>query len=252
MHITGSPLCIDVGTPDPHKTAAFYQTLFGWELQEKAAGEDYHFALLDGQPVAGIRLDEAQPSAWTLYFGTHDIAASVEHVAAGGGDVTVGPFEVEGRGHIAVIHDPGEAAIGLWQPADEPAFLSSKPGSFTWAELHTPKPADCDAFYARLFSFEQAQIGDGEHVDYSVWSLGGSPLVGRQKLAAANSEAAPLWAVFFDVDPEIGTDALVERATEAGGTVVVEPADIPAGRTATLRDPFGAVFSLVDASRATR
>jgi predicted enzyme related to lactoylglutathione lyase len=39
-------------------------------------------------------------------------------------------------------------------------------------------------------------------------------------------------------------DATAARAREAGGSVVVEPFEMPMGKSAVLADPAGAVFSV--------
>lgn len=54
------------------------------------------------------------------------------------------------------------------------------------------------------------------------------------------------WVVHFAVDPVAGVDAATELAIALGGAVEVPPFDSPHGRTAILRDPCGARFSLVD------
>ena len=58
----------------------------------------------------------------------------------------------------------------------------------------------------------------------------------------------------LDVGPE--TDVLVasvpgavQAFVAAGGTVVAEPAEIPVGRVAVVRDPFGNELTLVDLSK---
>jgi hypothetical protein len=48
--------------------------------------------------------------------------------------------------------------------------------------------------------------------------------------------------VCFAVDD---TDATVAAATAGGGTVIVEPNDIPPGRMAVLSDPQGTVCSVL-------
>ena len=50
------------------------------------------------------------------------------------------------------------------------------------------------------------------------------------------------WQVYFGVDD---TDAAVEQAKGAGGGVMVEPIDIPAGRFSILTDPHGASFAVI-------
>src|SRR4051794_25050773 len=55
-------------------------------------------------------------------------------------------------------------------------------------------------------------------------------------------------------DPEVNflvasTERAVDDVVAAGGTVVVEPFDIPVGRAARVADPFGNVLTLLDLSR---
>jgi catechol 2,3-dioxygenase-like lactoylglutathione lyase family enzyme len=44
-------------------------------------------------------------------------------------------------------------------------------------------------------------------------------------------------------------DQAVARLAEAGGTVLVEPFDIPVGRVAVVADPFGNPLTIVDLAR---
>jgi predicted enzyme related to lactoylglutathione lyase len=56
----------------------------------------------------------------------------------------------------------------------------------------------------------------------------------------------PYWLVYFAVDD---ADAAVQRATGNGGRVLFGLEDSPYGRMATLADPNGAVFGVIDTSR---
>jgi uncharacterized protein len=51
---------------------------------------------------------------------------------------------------------------------------------------------------------------------------------------------APHWNVTFAV---ADADAVAARASELGGTVIVEPFDVPPVRSAVLLDPGGARFT---------
>jgi hypothetical protein len=58
----------------------------------------------------------------------------------------------------------------------------------------------------------------------------------------------PHWLPYFQVDD---TDIIVARAKELGGNVVVPAMDIPnVGRMATLADPQGAAFAVVQLTGA--
>ena len=60
---------------------------------------------------------------------------------------------------------------------------------------------------------------------------------------AASRGAPPSWNGYVYVDD---VDAMTRRATEAGGTVMHEPRDIPTvGRFSVVADPQRAVFALV-------
>ena len=50
------------------------------------------------------------------------------------------------------------------------------------------------------------------------------------------------WATYFAV---ADCDASTEKATSLGGSVLVEPNDIPPGRFAVLLDPQGAAFAII-------
>ncbi len=53
--------------------------------------------------------------------------------------------------------------------------------------------------------------------------------------------AAPHWSITFAV---ADADEVVARAQALGGTIVVEPFDVPPTRSAVLRDPAGAELTV--------
>ncbi len=56
-------------------------------------------------------------------------------------------------------------------------------------------------------------------------------------------------AGYFAVEPARGADATAGHAMMLGGEVITDPHDTQSGRTATLADPDGALFSVIDHSR---
>jgi predicted enzyme related to lactoylglutathione lyase len=58
----------------------------------------------------------------------------------------------------------------------------------------------------------------------------------------------PHWMIYFGVDD---CDAAAARANDSGGRVNHGPFDSSAGRIATVFDPSGAVFSIIDTSKRT-
>jgi predicted enzyme related to lactoylglutathione lyase len=58
------------------------------------------------------------------------------------------------------------------------------------------------------------------------------------------------WLVYFAVDD---ADATLSKANEQGGSVAFGPQDIArVGRIAVLKDPFGAIFAVVQPDPATQ
>ncbi|MFI6395872.1 VOC family protein [Nonomuraea sp. NPDC050547] len=236
--ISGAPALVDIATANRAATCDFYSGLFGWTYS--SAG-DYVYAELDGDVVAGVR--DGEQAAWTLYVHADAVETAAKSIEEAGGQIVFGPYQDPGQGEALVAADPAGAVFGLWR-ADVPGgFGVGRPGTLTWAELRTIDGGRIDAFYGRLFGYEQRQIGDGRHFDYTVWSAGGQTRLGRH---ADKSYVLPYWLVYFAVDPAVGTDATVVRVTDLGGSVIGDPLDVSTGRMGLVADVSGAVFALID------
>ena len=105
----GTPCWVDVSVDDVSKAIAFYQALFGWEIQ--AGGPEvggYAIAHHHGRIVAGLGPKFGSPdapSAWTTYLAADDADAVAEKVKAAGGQVVQGPMDVMEEGRMAVAFD---------------------------------------------------------------------------------------------------------------------------------------------------
>jgi predicted enzyme related to lactoylglutathione lyase len=246
---------IDASSPDPAASRDFYTGLFGWTylVDPDPSSGHYTTALCSGQPVAGLAgvpASDGQPAAWTLYLASADVTYVAEVLNRWGGRVLYGPADVAGRGTVLVGADPTGAVVGFWQAVSPWPFSTVDPGSLIWAELNTWDGALADEFFATLFGYEQHQIGDGRSVDYTTWSRGGRTMLGRLQMTESWAGDIPAhWMLHFAVDPEIGTDAVVNRVIELGGRVDVYPYDSELGRIARVTDPFGAAFALIDPTR---
>lgn len=253
--VPGTVCWVDVSTTDPAASRDFYAGLLGWtyRIDPDPDSGHYTFALLDDRPVAGLAgtpAQDRQPLVWTLYLTSSSIEHTAATVALHGGTVLYGPVHIPRQGGMCVATDPSGATIGYWEPTPDWAFVTGEPGSVCWAELTTRDGALADEFFARQFGYRQYQVGDGTSSDYTVWSLGDTALLGRLSPGAGvASPVPPHWSVHFAVDPALGTDATLERATSLGGRVSVPPYDSGFGRTAELLDPSGAAFALIDPTR---
>jgi uncharacterized protein len=257
----GVPCWVDTWRPDAVAAVAFYTGLFGWDAEDTMPADvpGQHFMCrLHGRDVAAIasRPEAAPPvSAWNTYVWVDDAAAAVSDARTAGGTVLMEPFESLDGGRIAVIADPGGAAIGVWQPgAHRGAQLVNEPGAWSMSALSTPDPEACKRFYRPVFGWETETFDMGD-AEMTMWKVpgyvGGEPQqpVGRDVVATmlpATSEGADARAV-WSVDFWIGdVDAAVGRASELGGRVISGPYDVPdvGMRQAVIADPQGATLSL--------
>jgi uncharacterized protein len=113
-------------------------------------------------------------------------------------------------------------------------------GTPTWIDLAIPDPERAMGFYEALFGWE-FQVGVPETMRYTPCLLGGR----RVAALAENPDPGATefwWNVYLAT---ADCDATAGRVTDAGGSVVVAPMDLPGqGRMAIVKDPVGAQFGL--------
>jgi predicted enzyme related to lactoylglutathione lyase len=110
-------------TVAPHLTDAvrdFYRDVVGWTVHEVQMDDYVDYAMLDatGAPVAGVcharGVNAGMPPQWILYVHVADLDASLARVEAAGGRVVV-PERPLGDARFAVVADPSDAVVGLYQ-----------------------------------------------------------------------------------------------------------------------------------------
>ena len=162
----GTPSWIDLGSPDTAATAAFYGTLFGWEvaMDPRPEAGGYGLFTLHGHNVAGVgpQMNADMPPFWAVYVTVADADASLATAAELGGTVIAGPMDVFDAGRMGVIQDPVGSFISVWQPDQHiGASLVNEPGTFAWNELATTDVATARSFYTGLFDWGVSSGGDG-------------------------------------------------------------------------------------------
>jgi predicted enzyme related to lactoylglutathione lyase len=104
-------------TSDPAAARKFYGDLFGWTSEEfMPMGEngEYRFWARQGQTIGAVCGEMGSGnSKWRFYIRVPSIAAAVDAVKAGGGQVFMGPHEVPGGDHIIIGNDPQGAEFAL-------------------------------------------------------------------------------------------------------------------------------------------
>ena len=244
----GTPSWTDLGTPDPDAAVAFYSELFGWHATEPGPVEEtggYRMFQQGDSSVGGVMAlqDPQQPPAWSTYISVADADATAQAVKDNGGSVIVEPMDVMDIGRMAFFADPTGAAFGVWQPKSfTGADLVNEPVSLCWNDVRTRDPEAAKAFYGAVFGWEP---GDGPPgaANYWVFNLGGKQVGGLMEMGDSFPPEVPAhWGVCFAV---ADTDAVAARAPELGGSVIGPPMDMTIGRFATIADPHGATFAVM-------
>jgi uncharacterized protein len=113
-------------TRDPDTAAAFYQTLFGYdvfELPASAGAQHLLFASQNYARASANSLPASRPDTypyWLNYVRVEDADKMAAKVVALGGRVLVAPRPDRQGGKLAVVADPQGAAFGLleWQETE--------------------------------------------------------------------------------------------------------------------------------------
>lgn len=246
----GTPSWVELSTPDPDASAAFYRDVLGWSATEPGPAETggYRMFQQGTANVAGLmgHMQPGQPTAWMTYVAVADAQETAAKVGAAGGSVIVEPMDVMDLGRMAVFADSTGAVFGVWQAKEfTGADLVNEPVSLAWNELHTPDVEAAKKFYEAVFGWGAGRPSfEGAPDAYTVWQLGDRGVGGMMEMTEGRFPPGtpPHWSVCFAV---ADADATLAKTREHGGTVVAEPVDMPIGRFAAVIDPQGAFFAIM-------
>jgi len=111
-------------THDADRACKFYGDTIGWTFDPMpmADGGTYWLAKADGEMAGGI-MDmqgpqfETVPDGWMAYLAVDDVDARVKKALDAGATLMRPLFDIPGIGRIAMLREPGGAAIGWMTPA---------------------------------------------------------------------------------------------------------------------------------------
>jgi len=237
-------------TTDGPGAKKFYSGLFGWELADSPVGPDavYTMATMRGKNVGAMyemreeQKQQKHPAAWLSYVSVENADATVAAAKKLGAKMVVDAMDVSDIGRMAVLRDPQDAVIALWQPKQSiGAQLVNEPGTMCWNELHTHDVDDSGAFYTKVFNW--AAKTDKGTPPYTVFKAGKDDAGGMIEIQKEWGPVPTHWTVYFAVD---NCDAMLAKAKLLGGKEIVPPMDAAdIGRFAMLCDPQGAAFAII-------
>jgi predicted enzyme related to lactoylglutathione lyase len=266
-YIPGVPCWVDTSQPDPKAAVDFYSGLFGWDFENvmpPGSPGEYFIGRLHGGDVAAVgSIPESAPpmATWNTYIWVDSADATASKVRASGGGIVTEPFDVGDFGRMAVCSDPEGAVFFVWQANQHRgARVVNEAGSLNFNDLHTRDVEGAKSFYGSVFGWQT--LGD----ESGMWTLPGygdhlelddpdlrkrlAEFGGPEGFEDVVASIAPIpadqpdtpahWGVTFAVDD---ADAIAEKATGLGGTLIVPPFDVPWVRMTVIADPQGAMFT---------
>jgi predicted enzyme related to lactoylglutathione lyase len=244
----GTPCWVDLMTSDVEQARSFYGQVLGVEAGEQNdefAG--YFMFMKDGRPIAGAMANQSEgtaPDLWSVYLSSADANATLARALEHGGSVIVPGMQVGELGTMAVVLDPGGAAIGVWAPIEFAGFGAvGESGTPVWFELHTNDYDRAVDFYRDVFDWETVVMSDTVEFRYTAAQGAGENVAGILDASSAPVEGAPPhWMVYFRVND---LDTALAKVNELGGSVLSGPEDTPYGRVATVADLTGAQSRLM-------
>lgn len=256
----GSFIWYELITPDTGAAESFYSGLLGWTFGGES---DYRHIVASEGMVGGLLTLTPEMSsggahpAWLTYVAVDDVDRAVAKVVDQGGRVLMPARDMEDVGQFALVADPQGAAFYVMRPkppANRPdapsnAFAAERPmmGHCAWNELSTTDPAGAWSFYGDQFGWakdgdlDMGEMGKYEFIRHGSHMLGAiMPKVPQMPVSA--------WTFYFRV---ADIDAAASYIRENGGTLFMEPMEIPGGDfSLNASDPQGAAFGLVGPRRA--
>jgi predicted enzyme related to lactoylglutathione lyase len=247
-HEPGTPIWVDLQSPDPAIAAQFYAAVLGWQYGEPAPPPDqYRTALLRGRPAAGIGpIRGSDGPGWVTYIAVADIDDTARRIVAAGGTILSPPSGASDGGREGTFVDPSGTRLAAWQTGhSKDAGVADGPGAFCWGELISDDIDASAAFYGSVFGWT-ATDPEGP-LQRREWRLNGRSISGLLPRPPAMAKGIPpYWDVYFTVADVAET---AETIIGAGGTQLMPPTDIGARRIAVFLDPVGAIFTVTAPAR---
>lgn len=239
---------VNIITPQPAESCAFFSTLLGWRCTEMPG---MGFGLSVGGHDFGALFDLHAPNtpAGTLplvgvMIKVDNADAFCERVRAAGGRAGT-PFNIMSRLRMAVCHDPSGANFDVWESKSGSGTQvdTAQPGAPVWFDVLSHDMDRDAAFYAETFGWTVQRIPFAER-PYIEFRRGGVPVAGMLEHTPEMQTPKPVWLTYFNVADVVAAAA---QTVSLGGEVVLPPRLIPGvGSFCGLKSPQGVPFSVIN------
>lgn len=238
QYVPGKIVWHDLVTYDVDSAKRFYGELFGWKFEEVARG---YSQIRNGDRLIGgiARLDSKDKGTyWIPLMSVADIDQSAEKVRNFGGKMLREPFEIPGRGKIALVTDQQGSPFGMVRALKgDPLDLDPQTGDWLWNEVWTSDPNSAATFYKNIGGYQEASRNlFGKPYRYLKGE--GKPRLGLVKKPDPSMKNT--WACYIKV---ANPAAIADRAAALGGRVLFAPkSDVRNATVAIIQDPTGAAL----------
>ena len=109
-------------THDVPRAQKFYADTIGWTFEPMPMDWGTYWIIKAGDKMAGGIYEmkgpdfAGVPENWMPYLAVDNVDARVKKAVAAGASVMREPFDIPGVGRIAILHEPGGAAVGWMTP----------------------------------------------------------------------------------------------------------------------------------------
>jgi predicted enzyme related to lactoylglutathione lyase len=115
----------ELNTRDVERAKRFYADTLGWSFEAMPMDEGMTYWLINmGDESVGGIFDISDPSykdlpeSWLSYIAVDNVDARVAKAVRAGAKVMKPAFDVPGVGRIAILLEPGGAAVGWMTPSE--------------------------------------------------------------------------------------------------------------------------------------
>ena len=238
QHQVGKFVWFDLLTEDVQGAKNFYSELFGWRVEGQSS--DYIVIYAGDKPIGGIAPHESKDSEvleslWLASLSVENVDRAVSATKSRYGKVLDGPFDVKGRGRMAVIQDPEGAELILLRAAGgDPVDETVKSGEWLWVDLFTRDAKTANELYGSLAGYTAQTVKTEEDNSYNLLKKDDRAFAGVVEIPWEDVE--PNWLPYVKVDDLEGTISLAENL---GGVLILRLENV-----AVIADPTGGVFGI--------